>query len=208
MNTDGIIFDMDGTLWDSSEGVAHSWNIVLEKENYTKKIITTADIQSVMGLTLDAVAEKFFPQEDKTFREQLVSKCAEYENEYLAINGGILYDKLEETLIYLKNRYPLFIVSNCQRGYIECFFEHYGFEKYFSDYTCWGNNLLKKGDNIKLIIDRNSLHEPVYVGDTQGDCDSTYYAGAKFIHASYGFGTADRCNASIKHFSELSDIFM
>ena len=28
----GIIFDMDGTLWDSAAQVAESWNVVLEKQ--------------------------------------------------------------------------------------------------------------------------------------------------------------------------------
>ena len=49
----GIIFDMDGTLWDSAENVAKSWNEAIKKDGSVKRELTTADIQGVMGKTMD-----------------------------------------------------------------------------------------------------------------------------------------------------------
>ena len=53
---------------------------------------------------------------------RLMDECCEQENIYLAEHGGILYPKLEETLQKLSEKYPLFIVSNCQDGYIQSFY--------------------------------------------------------------------------------------
>ena len=50
-----------------------------------------------------------------------MDEMCSYENEYLSIHGGTLYPGLEDTLKELKKNYRLFIVSNCQSGYIEAF---------------------------------------------------------------------------------------
>ena len=62
---------------------------------------------------------------------------------------------------------------------------------------------LEKSENIKLIVERNNIDEAVYVGDIQGDYDSSKKAGVKFIHAAYGFGTIDDDVPAIRKFSEL-----
>jgi phosphoglycolate phosphatase len=121
-------------------------------------------------------------------------------------HGGKLFDGLEETLAGLSKNHRLFIVSNCQSGYIEAFLDYYGFWKYFTAIKCWGDNKLTKGDNIRLIMEENNITDGAYVGDVQGDCDSTYYAGAKFIYAAYGFGTVDRYDARIERISDLTGI--
>ena len=41
----GIIFDMDGTLWDSAENVAKSWNVAIRQYGVREKELTTQDIQ-------------------------------------------------------------------------------------------------------------------------------------------------------------------
>ena len=105
----------------------------------------------------------------------------------------------------LKEKYPLYIVSNCQSGYIEAFLDHYGFGKYFEDIECYGNNLRQKGDNIRLLADRNGLTEAVYVGDIQGDYDASCHAGVGFIHAAYGFGTIAADVPEIHTFEELTE---
>ena len=52
-------------------------------------------------------------------------------------------------------------------------------------------------------LERNNIDEAVYVGDIQGDYDSSKKAGVKFIHAAYGFGTIDDDVPAIRKFSEL-----
>ena len=193
-------------MWDSAQNVAIAWNCMVDKLDDVDIHFTAEDIHNVMGQTMDAIAAKFFCNVDAKRQMEIMDICSNYENEYLSMHGGVLYEGLEETLNILCKDYRLFIVSNCQSGYIEAFLDYYGFEKYFRDILCWGDNELSKGDNIKLIMERNNIENAVYVGDTQGDCDSTYYAGAKFIHAAYGFGSVNKSDAVINSITDLVNI--
>ena len=202
----GLIFDMDGTLWDSSENVAASWNEKLLELGYDRPKITRQDITKVMGLTMDKIADIIFSDLPENKRMELLDKCCDNENEYLRRHGGVLYPELEETLVKLREKYPLYIVSNCQKGYIEAFLEYYGFEKYFEDIECYGNNLLDKGSNIALLAGRNDLDKAYYIGDIQGDYDSAMKAGCGFIHAAYGFGIIKQPVPELKKFSDLPEL--
>lgn len=202
----GLIFDMDGTLWDSAENVALSWTEAVKEAGYTRPDLTKSDIMGVMGRTMDAIADALFGDLPLEERKILLDKCCARENDYLRKNGGVLYPFLEKTLRRLKRKYHLYIVSNCQSGYIEAFLDYYGFWKYFDDIECYGNNLKSKGDNIALVVERNELEKAWYVGDIQSDYDSTMEAGIEFIHASYGFGTIKQDVVKLNAFKELPKI--
>ena len=137
---------------------------------------------------------------------EITRECLEYENEYLAVHGGELYPKLEQVLVILSEQYPLYIVSNCENGYIEGFLEYYGFGKYFKDFECHGNTLLSKGQNIRLVAERNGLTDVVYIGDIQSDYDASKEAGVGFIHASYGFGTVDAKVPVLQNVEQLPEM--
>ena len=128
MKRDSLIFDLDGTLWDSSEGIVATWALVLEHYPEIHKKVTAEELASNFGLPLDQIARNMFPEQTEALRMRLMDECCEQENIYLAEHGGILYPKLEETLQKLSEKYPLFIVSNCQSGYIELFLKN-GYEK-------------------------------------------------------------------------------
>lgn len=203
----GIIFDMDGTLWDSAENVAKSWNLAIGESGLLKKELTAQDISGVMGKTMDIIADILFAELPAGARMEMLDACCARENAYLREHGGILYDGVEETLRALKRMgYQLYIVSNCQSGYIEAFLDYYGLRELFGDIECYGNNLLQKGENIRLIAERNGLEAAVYVGDIQGDYEASRMAGVGFIHAAYGFGTIDAEVMRIHSFAELADI--
>lgn len=55
----GIIFDMDGTLWDSADGVAKSWTQVIQNEYKKDMAVTEQDIKRVMGKTMDVIGDIF-----------------------------------------------------------------------------------------------------------------------------------------------------
>lgn len=206
MKTDGLIFDMDGTLWDSAAAVADSWNEVFEKHNLSHRT-NEAEIYSLMGKPMNEFFAAMLPDESQEVRDAVEKDACKYENDYLAVHGGVLYPQLEETLRTLSERFPLFIVSNCQDGYIEAFFASHKLGHLFKDYECWGRTYLSKAENIKLVAQRNGLKAPVYVGDTALDGLSSREAGVPFVHAAYGFGTTDDCDAAINSFSELLELF-
>ena len=202
---DGIIFDMDGTLWDSRAAIVDCWNEVFEKSGLDRKI-TIDELTGYMGLPMDEIAESIFP--DKKYDEvrDVFDQCFAEENDYLREHGGILYPGLEDTLKKLYKKFDLFIVSNCQSGYIEAFLEHHGLSQYFKDIECYGNNELQKADNIALVVKRNNLCNPVYVGDIEKDALAAKEAGVSFIFAEYGFGNVREYDGIIHKFTDLGRI--
>lgn len=203
----GILFDLDGTLWDSAEQVVKAWNEILDT-HYPELShrITVEELHGYMGKTLDEIGRLMFPDLEEEKCSQVMRECCDHENAYLAKHGGILFDGVREMLEQLSKKYSLYIVSNCQAGYIECFLAYYGLEKYFEDHECPGGTGLGKGDNNRIIIERNHLDKAVYVGDTQGDMESADYAEIPFIHAAYGFGSVDRDTEKIHAPLELVEL--
>lgn len=203
---DSIIFDVDGTLWDSADNVAASWNEAVS--GLSERRLSGDDIRGVMGLTMDTIAARFFERESEETRREILTRCCEVENEYLRIHGGGIYPDTANTLAELAKRFHLFIVSNCQAGYIEAFLDHYRLWEHITDRLCWGDNGLQKSENIKLIMHRNNVdpERALYVGDTQTDRDSARAAGVKFAFASYGFGSVDEFDFKLNKLSELCEI--
>jgi len=199
----GIIFDLDGTLWDSSTQVVPAWNIVLDRHKELNCQITISDMQKFMGRTLSEITRLLLPIIPIQEGKDILKECCNEEQIYLREHGGILYPKLEETLSNLKQHYKLFIVSNCQDGYIQTFLDYHKMWDYFEDFECSGKTGMSKGENIKTIIDRNNLDKAIYIGDTQGDLDAADFALIPFIYASYGFGKIDRDAITINNFSEI-----
>lgn len=200
----GIIFDVDGTLWDSSRQVAESWNVVL-KEQYPhiKKEVTLQDMYDNMGKAMDEFARDLFPDLSPEEGEQVMARCMEYENQYLETHPGILYPGVKEILADLSRQYSLYIVSNCQSGYIEVLIRSCGLQDYIEDMECFGNTGRPKGENIALVIKRAGLDRAVYVGDTSMDEAASIQAGIPFILAEYGFGQAQAPAAVIRSLEEL-----
>lgn len=201
----GIIFDLDGTLWDSSKQVVPAWNRVLDLYPQLHKHITETDMRGFMGKTLETIAGLMFPDMNENERMIILRECCREEQVYLQAHGGTLYPDLEKSLMLLQDKYKLFIVSNCQDGYVQTFLDYYGFGRYFTDFEMSGRTGQIKGENVKSVIARNHLTKAVYVGDTLGDKEAASYAGVPFIYAKYGFGNLDCEENAIDNIGQIVD---
>jgi len=205
---DSIIFDLDGTLWDSTGNVALAWEKARLQVGYDEvDSITRERVRSITGMAYDVIFEVLLPDMDIERRNYFKSVCAQSEIDTLEEIGGDLYPGLEETIKYLADRYKLYIVSNCQSGYIETFLDHCPVAGHFLAHQCYGTKGQPKAENINDIVNDHGLQAPVYIGDTNGDRDSAAKAGVPFIFASYGFGkVAEGMVATINTFVDLKEL--
>ena len=204
---DSIIFDLDGTLWDSSDNVAEAWQIAIDKVDYVTEVMTVEKVRSITGLAYNVIFDKLFPYLDSIQRKELMTICAEVELDVLYKKGGDLYPGLKDTLTYLSSKYRLYIVSNCQSGYIEVFLKLNNMAPFFLGHQCFGTKGQPKAANIKDIVNDHQLGAPVYVGDTIGDYHAATTAGVPFIFASYGFGKVEEGQiATISSFDQLEQL--
>ncbi len=202
---DGIILDVDGTLWDSTEVVAKAWQKAIDKMQMKTVIDVTPDnLKMHFGKTMEVIAEEIFPEETKERQRELMACCCQIENDDLMkTDENLLYPGVAETIQTLSEEIPVFIVSNCQAGYIEVLISKYHLEEYITDTECYGNNGYEKDVNIRLLAKRNHLQHPIYVGDTLGDQMACEKAGLPIIYASYGFGECHDPLETISSFEEL-----
>lgn len=199
---DGILFDLDGTLWDACPQLTESWNQALALHKVPRAPLAVREVRDCMGLLLRDIAQRLLPMLPEPQQDAVIRDCVRLELEYLAIHGGSLFPKEEETLAALAAKCPLFVVSNCEEGYIQAFYAGTGLGKYFTDFESAGHTGLPKSENIRLVAGRNGLRNPVYVGDTPLDHSSAVEAGVPFVHAAYGFGQVPGVPA-VRSFSAL-----
>ncbi len=204
IKADGILLDLDGTLWDAVEGICRGWNAGFAACGLEPNL-TVPQLRACMGLLMEDIAARILPQIPTVpARMEIMAVCYRYQLQYLSQHGGTLYPGVRETLETLAGTLPLFIVSNCQDGYIQCFLRYYHIEPLIRDFLCPGQSGRAKAENIAALVRRYGLQHPVYVGDTQGDCAAAHAAGVPFLHAAYGFGTAEGAEGSIASFDQLS----
>ena len=199
-----IIFDLDGTLWDTTAQLTLIWNKVFAKRK-TDLRLSQNDLRGIMGMTIQETGRFLFPQKTEDEQLDILQQCSREHIAYLKKNGAVLLCDVDK-LKMLSQKYDLYIVSNCPCGYIEAFLESHKLYDCFKDYEMSGRTGKSKGENIRILRDRNHIEAAVYVGDTHKDEDAARQAGTPFIYARYGFGQTVSPDAEIDNLSELEAV--
>ena len=201
----GIIFDLDGTLWNVTDTTYMSVNEVSRK--YKLNSVSRDTVISCFGLDKNDTSLKYFPVLDKGFRLKLMDEIAILNINRLKISGGNIYDGVKDTLKILSKKYNLYIVSNTANNeYIDAFLDSNNVRDYFKDYIAASSINISKSDAIKKIIDDNKIGRAIYVGDTIYDQEASKNANIPFIWAKYGFGKNVCAEYSINNFSEIISV--
>ena len=208
-----LIFDIDGTLWNTTGVVAGAWNRAVREKNVPElaDLNITADmLKKEFGKSMDVIADDLFGDIDAGVKAELLSLCCVYEHDAIVdCNDDLRYEGMTDTLRELSRDHDLYIVSNCQDGYIELVIEKTGLKEFIKDFECFGHTGLQKDENITLLMERNGIarEDAVYIGDTMGDFTATHKAGIKFVFAAYGFGDVDAPDYSVDSIKELLSLF-
>ena len=190
MKFESLIFDIDGTLWDSRALVAEGYNLQLRDEGLERYCVDAARLRPLFGKVMSAIADALFPDMPPQVRYPLMERCMARENRYLEENEcRIGYAGIVETLCTLSKTHRLFIVSNSQQGYPELCIQKLGLGQWIGGHLCFGDTGTSKGQTIRTLMNRYGITSCAYIGDTQGDYEATAEAGVPFIWASYGFDT-------------------
>lgn len=202
-NTDAIIFDMDGTLWDAVDTYATIWNKAFELEGFDRRI-TRQDLLALIGTPIDDIMRHFVPKENV---EHLLHTIGSLVRSDLPTLGGKLYAGVQEGIALLAQHYRLFMLSNCDDLELPIFVHFAGIDDYITDTIAYGNTGLRKAENMQLLIEKYNLQHPVYVGDTDGDCSEAHQAGIPFVWMSYGFGKTNNYDLRFDTFAQMVEHF-
>ena len=201
---DSIIFDLDGTLWDTKEVTLRFINTFIEEHDGLEKIDMKV-VEDGMGKTLEENSIMYFKGVDSKTAIEYTRKVFENINEYLYYCGGNVYLGVVDTIKKLSLQYKLYIVSNNTCKYIEAFLHSNNLEKYFSGYL--GNDGdSTKAEKIKDIIDNYNISNPIYVGDTYKDLEASRSCLIPFVWVSYGFGKNIECDCKVDSIDKLLDL--
>ena len=205
MKFESLIFDIDGTLWDSRALVAEGYNIQLKKEGLSHLCVTAEDLKPLFGKVMTEIADAILASIPEGKRYDLMERCMATENQYLFDNPcDIGYPGIRETMAALTEKYRLFIVSNSQCGYPELCIDKLGIGPYITGHLCFGDTGTSKGKTLRTLMAKYGIENAAYIGDTQGDYEATVEAGIPFIWCAYGFGTPEGYVAKIDRFEELT----
>ena len=208
MKAESLIFDIDGTLWDSRALVAEGYNLQLRAEGLDHLCVSAEELKPLFGKVMTEIADVLFAEIPENARYALMERCMARENRYLEENPcRIGYPKVKEVLEELAKTHRLFIVSNAQKGYCELCREKLGIDHLFEGHLCFGDTGTEKGLTIRKLMETHNIRSAAYIGDTQGDYEATVVAGIPFVFASYGFGNPEKWDEKLEKFEDLLSIF-
>ena len=207
MRYESLIFDIDGTLWDSRALVAEGYNIQLKAEGLDHLCTNAEVLRPLFGKVMTEIGDVLFASIPLPERYELMERCMETENKYLFENEcKIGYPLVKETMEALAKDHRLFIVSNSQCGYPELCMDKLGIRDLISGYLCFGDTGTCKGETIKTLMAKHGITDACYIGDTQGDYEAAVHANIPFVWCTYGFGTPDGYDVKVDSFAQLNEI--
>ncbi len=211
-----ILFDLDGTLTDSGEGIMKSVQYAIEKLG-----LEVPPLEELRGFVGPPLMEQFmsFCQ----IPESMGRKAVEYYRERYSIVGlyeNTPYEGIQRTLAVLKEQgYMLGVASSKPEYFVEKILKHFSMYEYFD--TVVGSELsgqrTRKSEVVEEALRRlgcdQRREEVVLVGDRKYDVLGARDMGVDCIAVSYGYGSWEELNeagpvAIVSSTNELEDFFV
>lgn len=186
-----LIFDLDGTLADTSRDITKALNYSLEP--FDVRTYSVDETKAMVGSGISKLIESLIPAEvtdaDNSASQKAVSRFIEYYDHHLMDNTS-LYPGVKETMAALAP-YRKAVLSNKREVYSKRLLEGLGILEYFD--LVWGSDSVreKKPSPVPILdlMERfgASRQETVMIGDSNFDVEASKAAGVRIIAVTYGF---------------------
>lgn len=183
-----VIFDLDGTLLDTTEGVLESIRFTAKELGYPE--LSYEELQTFIGPPVQLSFIKHYGCDGKKAQRAADLFRSYYKD--TALFKAKPYDRILELCEEFKSSNIKMAVATYKReDYALALLCHFGFDSYcVSMHGADNYNMLKKEDIVELC--RKELgalkDECVLVGDTEQDAAGASKAGIPFLAVTYGFG--------------------
>lgn len=189
-----IIFDLDGTLTDSAEGITNSVRLVME--HFGIPVPGMDVLRTFVGPPLHDMFVKYGVPEDRV--EEAIQV---FRGRYLTVGKfeNKPYPGIPEMLQALKEQcHILYVATSKPEPQAVEILEHFDLAKYF-DCICGASldrSRVDKEDVLRYLLKDATNDTPVMVGDTVYDVIGAAVLGIPTIGVSWGYGSvADMQNA-------------
>lgn len=185
---DAVIFDVDGTLFNTSEGIFNCINYVLIEEH-----LPALEKQILKSFIGPPVYDSFikYCNVDSSTAARLTQKYREYYVKKF-VRQSVLYDNMDILLQSLKKAHIKIAIATMKtQPQIDALLINKGYTDYFNIVLGVSERICSKTEmivNIAQSLNISDLNEILMVGDTYSDAVSAQKAGSDFAGVSYGFG--------------------
>ena len=184
-----VIFDLDGTLFDTSSVTVSAVQSVFI--NFELAVPAVSQIEAFIGKPQEAFHQWLLTLTQSHNSKKIIQAIDEMEMKY-AVTNGTLYDGVLEVLNFCKkSKFVLAICSNGTPGYVVSVLNATGIESSFDLIRPRKSFSETKTEMTKEIIDSLGCIKGYFVGDRQEDMMAGKDNNMISIGAGYGFGSAD-----------------
>ncbi|MCU6688180.1 HAD hydrolase-like protein [Dorea acetigenes] len=203
-----VIFDLDGTLLDTSPGIFNSVRFAEQQMGFTP--ILDARLKEFVGPPPKSMYMKIYGVDENTAME--AAKCHRQYGREKAIYEATVYPGIIALLENFKEQGIKLAVSTLKSQKIaEKVLENFGISHFFDSIVGMDENeSFTKCDTIKLVINKTStVGRVLMVGDSRYDYEGAVSAGVDFVGVLYGFGFESKKKypfSTVEQVEELMDL--
>jgi phosphoglycolate phosphatase len=215
-NIKAILFDLDGTLFETAPELAEAVNLMLKDLEMAE--LKTNEIKRFIGRGAENLIKQSIEVSSKKDPTPVFAKAEKlFVHHYSLISANsLMYEGVEKSIIDLKAKdFLLGCVTNKPAIYTEALMNHSRLADFMDIIVSGDTTEKKKPDPLPILHALNQLNiEPkdaIMVGDSVVDIEAGFEAGTYIFTVPYGyqFGESiisDKVDYAMSNFSELTQI--
>jgi phosphoglycolate phosphatase-like HAD superfamily hydrolase len=213
--TQSLIFDMDGTLFQTDKILEASLDDAFEQLRSLNQWGTETPIEKyreIMGVPLQKVWETLLPDHSLEEREQTDAYFLERLIQNIKNGKGALYPHVQEVFSHLKdNGYSIYIASNGLIEYLKTIVDYYGLDQWVSEtFSIQHIESMNKSDLVRHIVDKYQMKSGAVVGDRLSDIHAAKDNGLLSVGCRFDFAREEelaQADVIIEDLLELNRLF-